>query len=93
MRKAKYLIIMLMMLVGTHVSAQCPLDNTAFSSGEFLSYNLYFNWKFIWVKVGNAAMSTSATRYKGQEAYRSSLITRGNGKLDKFFVMRDTLPG
>ncbi len=93
MTKAKYLIITLLMLVSITTSAQCPLENTAFSSGEFLSYNLYFNWKFIWVKVGNASLSTSATRYKGQQAYRSSLITRGNGKLDKFFIMRDTLLG
>ena len=62
MKKAKYLILTLVMFVTTTLSAQCPLENTAFSSGEFLSYNLYFNWKFIWVKVGNASLSTSLSR-------------------------------
>lgn len=40
------------MLIATAVAAmaQCSFRNTAFKSGEFLSYNLYYNWKFVWVK-------------------------------------------
>ena len=72
-------------------NAQCGIENFAFKSGEFLSYDLYFNWKFVWVKVGTASMSTVQSNYKGQKAFRSSLITRGNDKLDNVFVMRDTL--
>lgn len=71
--------------------AQCGIENFAFKPGEFLSYDLYFNWKFVWVKVGTASMSTVQSKYKGQQAFRSSLITRGNDKLDNMFVMRDTL--
>ena len=29
--------------------------------------------------------------YKGIPAYRASLTTRGNGKLDDYFILRDTL--
>lgn len=72
-------------------AAQCGTENTAFKSGEFLYYDLHFNWKFIWVKVGTASMSTVMSTYNGQPAYRTSLITRGNNKLDNIFVMRDTL--
>lgn len=72
-------------------SAQCGIENTAFKSGEFLSYDLYFNWKFVWVKVGTAAMSTVQSRYGGKPAWRSSLTTRSNSKLDKVFTLRDTL--
>ncbi len=75
----------------TPAKAQCGIENTAFQSGEFLAYDLYFNWKFVWLKVGSASMSTVKSVYKGQEAYRSSLVTRGNDKLDGVFVMRDTL--
>ena len=71
--------------------SQCGIENTAFQGGEFLTYDLYFNWKFIWVKVGSATMSTVKSKYNGQEAFRTSLITRGNEKLDGVFVMRDTL--
>ena len=72
-------------------SAQCGIENNAFKSGEELAYDLYFNWKFIWVKVGTAEMDTKMAKFEGKDAWKSYLITRGNPKLDKFFVMRDTL--
>lgn len=81
--------LLTLMVISAH--AQCGIENTAFKSGEFLSYDLYFNWKFVWVKVGTASMSTVQSTYKGQPAFRSSLITRGNDQLDNVFVMRDTL--
>jgi len=73
------------------VSAQCGIENTAFKAGEELNYDLYFNWKFIWVKVGTAEMDVKAAKFEGKDALKAYLITRGNSKLDKFFVMRDTL--
>ena len=71
--------------------AQCGIENNAFKSGEFVGYDLYFNWKFVWMKVGTASMSTVQSTFKGQDAFRCSLITRGNSSLDNMFVMRDTL--
>lgn len=88
----QFLLTMAMLLVGiTTAGAQCKFQNTAFKSGEFLTYNLYFNWKFVWVKVGNASMSTVESKYHGKPAYRASLITRTSANADKFFSMRDTL--
>ena len=70
---------------------QCGIENKAFKSGERLTYDLYFNWKFVWFKVGQAHMNTDLTTFEGKQAWRSSLVTGGNKKLDKFFTMRDTL--
>ncbi len=51
MKRMKSLwIAVLLLMVSTTVSAQCTFRNTAFKSGEFLTYNLYYNWKFVWVK-------------------------------------------
>ena len=74
-----------------HCFAQCGIDIIAFKSGEELSYDLYYNWKFIWMKVGTAQMDTKMTKFEGKDAWKSYLITRGNSKLDKFFTLRDTL--
>ena len=71
--------------------AQCTAKNTAFKSGETLIYDLYFNWKFIWVKVGSASMNTTETIREGKPVYKNYLITRGSEFADKIFVMRDTL--
>lgn len=90
----KLIVIMICLLAwGAQqpAAAQCGIENTAFKGGEFLSYDLYFNWKFVWWKVGTASMSTVKSHRDGAPAYRSSLITRGNNKLDNMFVMRDTL--
>ncbi|MBQ7514315.1 MAG: DUF3108 domain-containing protein [Prevotella sp.] len=85
------MLMALLALMPVSASAQCGIENTSFKSGEFLAYDLYFNWKFVWVKVGTASMSTIQSSYKGQQAFRASLITRGNDQLDNAFVMRDTL--
>ncbi len=71
--------------------AQCPVENTAFKSGEKLEYKLYFNWKFIWKTAGSASMTTQSVNYKGQQAYQTDLITRTAKMADRFFQMRDTL--
>ena len=48
MKRMKSLwIAVLLLMVSTTVSAQCTFRTTAFKSGEFLTYNLYYNWKFV----------------------------------------------
>ena len=37
-------------------SAQCAAKNEAIQPGERLTYELKFNWKFIWVSAGEARM-------------------------------------
>lgn len=89
--KRRRILFALLLMVSIAASAQCSFRNMAFKSGEFLSYNLYYNWKFVWVKAGTASMYTVGSTYKGKPAYRSSLTTRGNNKVDNMFVLRDTL--
>ena len=87
----RIIILFLLSVTMTTAFAQCGIENKAFKSGEFVGYDLYFNWKFVWLKVGTASMSTVQSKYNGQDAYRCSLITRGNDQLDNVFIMRDTL--
>jgi hypothetical protein len=72
--------------------AQCTYENRALgNSSEVINYNLYFNWKFIWVKAGTASMITQPIVYNGKNAYRSSLVTRSSETVDRYFMMRDTI--
>lgn len=89
--KRIFTTIITLLLLATSANAQCTMKNTAFQGGEYLTYNLYYNWQMVWVNAGTATMSVTSTSYKGKSAYKASLITRGNSKADKFFVMRDTL--
>ena len=89
--KRNILLIFMVGIAWITSMAQCPVKNTAFKSGETLMYDMYFNWKFVWFKVGSASLTTNSTPYHGKEAYRASLITRTSKKADRYFVMRDTL--
>ena len=86
---------MLLLTLGWTSPAQaqsmCETRNDAFQSGENLIYDLYFNWKFIWKKVGHAQLTTNADTYKHRPAYRYNLISAGSKQTDFFFKMRDTL--
>ena len=73
------------------VQGQCEYPITAFSGSETINYNLYFNWQFIWIKAGTASLRTYQKDYKGQKAYTTSLITSSSKKVDKYFMMRDTI--
>lgn len=88
----KNILFLLVFCLGWGVShAQCGAPNTAFSEGELLKYDLYFNWSFIWIKVGTAQWDIRKAKYAGKQAYRTHLITSTNKRADRFFVMRDTL--
>lgn len=87
------LTLILLLLTACIASAQCPLRNTAFQSGETLEYKLYFNWKFVWINAGTATMHIQQTQHQGKSAYKTHLITSTSKRLDKFFMMRDTLEG
>jgi len=85
--------IFMFMLVGvTHSAhAQCEFKNDAFRSGEHVMYDLYFNWKFVWTKAGQASLTTNAMNYGAKPAYRINLMAFGSKTADFFFKMRDTL--
>ena len=92
MNTRKYIIILIAAFsFAAHVSAQCSAENTAFNAGEELTYNLFFNWKFVWVNAGSATMKVSQTRWEGKPGYKAYLITRTSPRLDRFFLMRDTI--
>ncbi len=80
-----------MCLCGLVAHAQHGVENKAMQAGESLTYDLHFNWKFVWVKAGTANMKTVATTYQGKPALRTHLQTKGNKRADFFFIMRDTL--
>ena len=90
MKKAIFSLLCLLAVV-TVADAQCTYKNQAFSGYEGINYNLYFNWQFVWIKAGTASMVTQPIVYNGKKAFRSSLVTKSSKKVDKYFMMRDTI--
>ena len=73
------------------VGAQCAAKNEAIQPGECLTYELKFNWKFIWVSAGEAKMDLLPIIYQGKNSYQTTLYSISNKTVDMFFKMRDTL--
>lgn len=73
------------------VKAQCGAINDAIEPGETLSYELKFNWKFLWINAGWAKMTVNEATHNGQPCLRTDLESYTNKRIDFFFKMRDTL--
>lgn len=64
--RRKIIIGLAALLMGIFVlpaSAQCEAKNDAFKSGEHVMYDLYFNWKFVWVESRIGQFDNDATTY------------------------------
>ncbi len=85
------LSIFLFLYVGICANAQCGAVNDAIMPGEELSYELKFNWKFIWINAGWAKMTVDTTMYNGKKCLKTDLESYTNKRIDMFFRMRDTL--
>jgi hypothetical protein len=87
------LLVAVMLFTLQPLSAQNPIIKNvpAFKAGETLKCNLYFNWKFVWVRAGDASLIIRDTLFNGQKAMAMSLLSSTNSRADKFFKMRDTL--
>lgn len=72
-------------------AAQCAAKNEAIQPGERLTYELKFNWKFIWINAGEAKMTLNPVTYKGKSCYKTDLLAVSNKTIDMFFRMRDTI--
>lgn len=91
MRMRSFIVGILLLMGGLSAQAQCGSENNAIKAGETLSYELKFNWKFIWINAGWANMTVTDTNYQGQSCLRTELQSYTNRKIDRFFKMRDTL--
>ena len=87
----RLILIGLVCLLALNGYAQCAAKNDAILPGEHLTYELKFNWKFIWVSAGKAQMDLNSTTYQGKPCYKTELLSVSNKKVDFFFKMRDTL--
>ena len=87
----RLIFIGLICFLALNAHAQCAAKNDAILPGEHLTYELKFNWKFIWVPAGKAQMDLKSTTYQGKPCYKTELLSVSNKKVDFFFKMRDTL--
>lgn len=84
-------IISFLLVLATSARAQCPAREGLLTDGEEIRYELFFNWRFIWIKAGEACLSTRLTTYEDAPAYESTLLAATNSRADLIFRLRDTI--
>lgn len=84
-------LVVALVLCTVPAGAQCPRVNKAFAAGEHLTYDMYFNWKFVWIKCGTAHYTIKNATYDGKKMMRNDLLFLGNKQCNAIFTMKDTL--
>ena len=92
MKKLLYSFI-LFLFSAQAASAQCPTPNMALKNGEMLRYDTYYKYGIVNAKAGNGYLSTTLTNYKGNRAYKTSLLANTSGTVGNMYTVRDTLTG
>ena len=70
--------------------SECEIKNQAFSSGEELAYEVWYNWGFLWMESGIVTFKVQKDNYKEIPCYRLSGVGGTLPKYDWFFTVRDS---
>jgi len=66
--------------------SQVPtLNHSAFTSGEEVTYKIYYNWKFVWVPTGEVTFTTFET----DSTYEIKVVGLSYPSYDSVFKVRD----
>lgn len=84
-----YLFLFLSLLVVTGLHAQCYKENHVFKDGEFLSYEVSYNWGPIWVDAGLVTFSIDQDKYAGKPAWHLKSSGKTYKSYDFFFKVTD----
>lgn len=88
----KYIYLTFIILAfGFKLNAQCIETNTAFKTGEKLTYTGYYNWGFLWVSAGKVELKVDNAKYKNKDVFKFKALGRSAKAFDWFFKLRDTL--
>ena len=73
------------------VHGQCEFTNTAFSSGENIQYDLYFNYGILSARAGRGSLSVTEANYRGENAYKTVMMFNTSGLGGSLYTVNDTL--
>jgi len=87
----KLAVAITLILLGTFASnSQCFKYNTAFQAGERLTYNVMYNWGFIWIGAGDVIFSVRETNFRNRPVYFLEAQGTSYPSYDWFFKVRDS---
>lgn len=96
MMNKKIIVVIFFLLVFflaplTISNAQCKIVNTAFTSGEEIQYDLYFNLGIFNARAGKGSLTVTDANYRGENAYKMVMMLNTSGLAGTFYTVQDTL--
>ena len=73
--------------------SQCRISNTAFKSGEKLTYDLYYKYGIVNAKAGIGTLTTNMVNLDGKNAFKIKLLANTSGMVGSMYTVNDTLTG
>ncbi|OFY11844.1 MAG: hypothetical protein A2X11_03155 [Bacteroidetes bacterium GWE2_42_24] len=74
---------------GQHARALCTPEVVAFSPGEKMQFDVYYNWGFVWLHAGEVEFKADTTLWNGKPAWRFLSTGTSRPSYDWFFKVRD----
>lgn len=71
-------------------SNSCNGTNTVFNSNEEITYDVFYNWNFLWAKAGIVKFSARETTYAGKASYLLKATGTTIQTYDPIFKVRDS---
>jgi hypothetical protein len=88
--KKLVIAVTFLLFLKTGSFCQCFTSNTAFQSGELLTYDVVYNWGFIWIGAGDVSFSVSTANYQSNPVYYFDAHGSSYHSYDWFFKVRDS---
>jgi hypothetical protein len=83
------LVIILSVFTWLLSASQCFEKNYAFSEGEKITYEVYYNWGFIWMNAGYVEFNVKAKKYLNKNVYFLDSYGSSHKSYDWLFKVRD----
>lgn len=75
--------------VFSFLNAQCYVNNTSFQFGEKITYQVYYNWAFIWLNAGEVYFHVNEEKVDNKTVYHFDSFGKSHKEYDWFFKVRD----
>jgi len=84
-----YILFFIIVLFLKNATAQCEVKNNTFKNNEFVKYQVYYNWGFIWLKAGEVTFNAKDTVINNTELWKFISTGKSYTSYDWIFKVRD----
>jgi len=78
----------LFLLMSFSLQSQCVIHEKAFTSGEVIRYNAFYNWGLIWINAGSVVFRVDSRQFDGQDVYHLFGYGSSHSSYDWIFKVR-----